>query len=83
MITGILSAKFILKAGVILGTGLFNSKLFGAVGKTAGEKLIMSYAGAAVGTYVGIRVVNDMDEMLTNAYNEFKNKEEEKEVVNG
>lgn len=79
-----ISAKFIAKAGVIIGAGLFNSKIFSAVGRKPLEKLIMGYAGGVIGAYLGVRVVNNLDKMLTRAMEVYDEEEKDDEVtVNG
>ncbi|MBO7450439.1 MAG: hypothetical protein J6U54_08715 [Clostridiales bacterium] len=84
MITRYISAKFIAKAGVVLGTSLFNSKIFSAVSRKPIEKVVMGYAGGIIGAYIGVRVVNNMDKMLTKAFEVIDEEEKDDEVkVNG
>jgi hypothetical protein len=62
-----LTWKFVAKAGVVIGSGLFGSKLFSAVSKNGLGKLILGYAGAAVGGFLGLAVATGLDQEITAA----------------
>ena len=76
-----LTFKIIAKAGVVLGSSLFGSKIFAAASKDSLAKLILAYAGAATGGFVGLCIATGLDEEITEALRKFD--EGEKEVVNG
>lgn len=76
-----LTLKIIAKAGVVIGSSLFGSKLFAAVSKNSLAKLLLGYAGAATGGFVGLCIATGLDEEITSAMKKYD--EGEKEVVNG
>lgn len=80
-----ISALFIAKMGVVLGTSLVGGKLFGSVMKDGLGKVVATYAGMATGAYIGIRTANNLHHMIENAKETIKEEEEsESEVtVNG
>lgn len=74
--------KIIAKAGVVIGSSLFGSKLFSAVSKNGLMKMILGYAGAATGGFVGLCIATGLDEEITHALHKLE-EGEKKETING
>lgn len=65
-----MTGKFVLKMIVVAGTAITGGNLFTlVVPKSQGIifKMLACTAGVTVGGYAGIRVVNNLDEMIQNA----------------
>ena len=80
-----ITSVFVVKMGIVIGTGLVGSELFSNVVKNPLAKAIASYAGAMTGVYIGVRTANNLHHMLANAKKVVEEEEvEEPEVkVNG
>lgn len=65
-----MTGKFILKMIVVAGSAITGGNLFSMViPKSQGIifKMLAGAAGVATGGYAGIRIANDLDEMIQNA----------------
>ena len=80
-----MTGKFILKVLAIAGTAITGGNLFAmVVPKSQGIifKGLATAAGVTVGTYTGIRITNNLDEMMQNAKRTVE-KDEAEVRVNG
>ena len=81
-----MTGKFILNMIVVAGTAITGGNLFTAfVPKSQGIifKGLAAAAGTTVGAYAGIRVANNLDEMINNAKQKIEEDEELEVRVNG
>lgn len=78
-----MSGSTFCKLFIIFGCSHFGGSLFTSVIKPQGiaTAVVAAGSGMAVGAYAGLRVTNDLDEMIGNAKKIFDENDENKGVI--